>query len=220
MSDGDFVPALRFPALTRFYDPVIAATTRETVFKQLLTEQAAPSAGERILDLGCGTGTLALLIKRTEPEAELHGLDADPVILARARVKAEESGLQIGLEEGLSDRLPYADASFDQVVSTLFFHHLAPDVKARTAAEIRRILRPGGRLHVADWGRPSDPLMGALSLSIRLLDGFGPTRDNLNGRLPAIFARAGLAGAEQTRRLRTVYGTMAFYRAQRPPTPA
>ena len=220
MSDGDFVPALRFPALTRFYDPVVAVTTREAVFKRRLAEQAAPAPGERILDLGCGTGTLALLIKRTEPEAELFGLDADPEMLVRARAKAEEGGLRIRFEEGLSDRLPYPDASFDQVVSTLFFHHLTPDVKARTAAEIRRILRPGGRLHVADWGRPSDPLMGALSLSIRLLDGFGPTRDNFNGRLPAIFTQAGLAGAQQTGRLRTVYGTMTFYRAQRPPTAA
>lgn len=217
MSDGGFVPALRFPALTRFYDPVVAATTREAAFKRHLIEQAAPAPGDRILDLGCGTGTLALLMKRTEPGADLFGLDADPEMLGRARAKAEESGLRIRFEEGLSDRLHYPDASFDQVVSTLFFHHLTPDVKARTAAEIHRVLRPGGRLHVADWGRPSDPLMGVLSLSIRLLDGFEPTRENFNGRLPAIFTQAGLAGVEQTGRLRTVYGTMAFYRGQRPP---
>lgn len=215
MSDGDFVPALRVPVLTRFYDPVVAVTTREAAFKRQLIEQASPEAGDKILDLGCGTGTLALLIKQTEPEAELFGLDADPEMLARARAKAEESGLAIQFTEGLSNKLPYEDASFDQVVSTLFFHHLKLDVKEQTAAEISRVLRPGGELHVADWGRPSDPLMHGLSTSIRLLDGFEPTRDNLSGALPSIFEQAGLANAEQTGQLRTIFGTMAFYRAER-----
>lgn len=220
MSDGDFVPALRVPALTRFYDPVVALTTRESAFKRHLIEQASPAPGDRILDLGCGTGTLALLIKQTEPEAELFGLDADPEMLARARAKAEESGVAIQFADGLSNELPYEDASFDQVVSTLFFHHLKLGVKEQTAAEISRVLRPGGELHVADWGRPSDPLMHGLSTSIRLLDGFEPTRDNLSGALPAIFGQAGLVGAEQTGQLRTVFGTMAFYRAERPATAA
>ena len=220
MSDGDFVTALRVPALTRFYDPVVALTTRETTFKRRLIEQASPAAGEKILDLGCGTGTLALLIKQTEAEAELFGLDADPEVLARARAKAEASGLEIRFDEGFADRLPYEDATFDKVVSTLFFHHLERAVKERAAAEIRRVLRPGGQLHVADWGRPSDPLMGALSLSIRLLDGFEPTRDNFSGALPSIFDKTGLVGAEQTGQLRTVFGTMAFYRAERPATAA
>lgn len=220
MSDGDFVPALRVPVLTRFYDPVVGLTTREAAFKRRLIEQASPAAGDRTLDLGCGTGTLALLVKQTEPEAELVGLDADPEMLAWARAKAEDSGLAIRFDEGLSNRLPYPDASFDQVVSTLFFHHLKLDVKEQTAAEISRVLRPSGQLHVADWGRPSDPLMHALSLSIRLLDGFEPTRDNLSGALPSIFEKAGLAAVEQTGRLRTAFGTMAFYRAERPGAPA
>lgn len=220
MSDGDFVTALRVPGLTRFYDPVVGRTTRETTFKRRLIEQATPAAGDGILDLGCGTGTLALLIKETEPEAELFGLDADPEMLARARAKAAASGVAIDFDQGLSNQLPYEDGSFDQVVSTLFFHHLKLDVKQQTAAEICRVLRPGGQLHVADWGRPSDPLMRGLSLSIRFLDGFEPTRDNLNGALPSIFEQAGLAAVEQTGQLRTVFGTMAFYRAERPGAPA
>ena len=216
MSDGDFVTALRVPALTRFYDPVVALTTRETTFKRRLIEQASPAAGEKILDLGCGTGTLALLIKQTEREAELFGLDADPEMLARARAKAEASGLEIHFEEGFADRLPNEDASFDKVVSTLFFHHLERAVKEQTAAEIARVLSPGGQLHVADWGRPSDALMRGLSLSIRLLDGFEPTRDNFSGALPSIFEQAGLTAVEQAGSMPTVFGTMAFYRAARP----
>ncbi|MGH2993171.1 MAG: class I SAM-dependent methyltransferase [Solirubrobacterales bacterium] len=215
-----YLPALRFRSLTRFYDPLIRWTTRETTFKRRLLEQVSPGPGDRILDLGCGTGTLAVLIKRAQTAAEVSGLDADPEMLAPARAKAAADGVEIRFDEGLSNELPYEDGFFDTVVSTLFFHHLAPQVKRQTAAEIARVLRPGGKLHVADWGRPSDPLMRVLSVSIPLLDGFEPTRDNLAGGLPRIFEAAGLAGAAETGRLRTAFGTMAFYRAERPEGPA
>ncbi len=210
-----YLPALRFSALTRLYDPVVRATSREGRFKQMLVEQAAPAAGQRILDLGCGTGTLAIQVKRREPGAELVGLDADPEMLSQARVKAEQAGVELTLAEGMSDELPFEDESFDRVLSTLFFHHLDPEPKRRTAREIARVLRRGGELHVADWGAPADPVMGAAFLSIRLLDGFENTADNVHGELPRIFEEAGLENAEETDRIRTVLGTLALYRAGR-----
>jgi ubiquinone/menaquinone biosynthesis C-methylase UbiE len=218
MAPDEFLPALRFGALTRFYDPVVGLTTREPEFKRRLLTQLAPAGRMRILDLGCGTGTLALLIAEMEPEAELHGLDADPEMLARARRKAEAAGGSapgIEFREGLADELPWQDGYFDAVVSTLFFHHLKTEVKDRAVAEIARVLRPGGSLHVADWGRPSDPAMAVLSLGIRLLDGFEPTADNFAGRLPEILERGGLTDARETDRLRTVFGTLALYSASR-----
>jgi SAM-dependent methyltransferase len=218
--DRSYVPALRLRALTRFYDPIVGLTTRESLFKRRVLEQASPAPGDRILDLGCGTGTLAILIKQAEPGAEMLGLDADPEMLAQARAKAGAEGAEISFDEGFSDQLPYEDESIDAVVSTLFFHHLTPAVKRETASEIRRVLRPGGELHVADWGRPSNPLMRGLSLGIRLLDGFEPTRENLRGALPQIFEEAGLAAVGQPGQLQTVLGTMALYRAQRPRGPA
>jgi ubiquinone/menaquinone biosynthesis C-methylase UbiE len=210
-----YLPALRFQALTRLYDPVVRLTSREGRFKELLVDQAAPAPGQRILDLGCGTGTLALQVKQREPGAELIGLDADPEMLAQARRKAEQAGVELELTEGFSTELPYEDASFDRVLSTLFFHHLDPEPKRQTAREIARVLRKGGELHVADWGKPSDPVMAAAFLGIRMLDGFENTADNVHGDLPAIFEEAGLARAEQTDRLRTILGTMALYRAER-----
>jgi ubiquinone/menaquinone biosynthesis C-methylase UbiE len=213
----DYVSALRIRGLTRFYDPVVALTTRERLFKRRLLEQLSPEPAQRILDLGCGTGTLALLVKQAEPRAEVHGLDADPEILGRARAKAEQRGRSdISFARGLSSELPYADGYFDRVISTLFFHHLTADVKLQTAAEIARVLRPGGELHLADWGRSSDPLMAALSLGIRLLDGSEPTRDNFNGRLPTILEQGGLAAVRPTGQLRTVYGTLGLYSARKP----
>lgn len=212
--DG-YLHALRFRALTRLYDPVVRLTSREERFKELLVEQAAPAAGQRVLDLGCGTGTLAIKVKRRAPGADVVGLDADPSMLAQARRKAEEAGVELELTEGFSTELPYEDASFDRVLSTLFFHHLDPEPKRRTAREIARVLRPGGELHVADWGKPSDPAMAIAFLGIRLLDGFENTADNVHGELPRIFEEAGLERAEQTDRLRTVLGTLSLYRAER-----
>ncbi len=160
-----YVPALRFRALTGLYDPVVRATTREAEFKRRLLDRAAIGPGDRVLDLACGTGTLAIEAKQRTPGAELVGVDGDPEMLARAREKAAAAGLEIELDEGLSTDLPYDDATFDRVLSTLFFHHLDLAGKRTTIAEIARVLRPGGELHVADWGRPSDPLMARALLA-------------------------------------------------------
>jgi ubiquinone/menaquinone biosynthesis C-methylase UbiE len=217
MTDEDnYLHALRFAALTRVYDPVVRLTTREARFKKWLLEQADFTAGQRVLDLACGTGTLAIQAKELEPSLQLVGLDADPEMLKLARSKAVEGEIDIELDEGFSTELPYEDGSFDRVLSTLFFHHLDPEPKRTTAREVARVLRPGGELHVADWGPPADPAMAVAFLGVRMLDGFTNTRDNYRGALPAIFEEAGLEQAEQTRRLRTPLGTIALYRARRP----
>lgn len=214
--ESRYVPALRFRFLTRVYDPAVRATTRESELKRRLLDQAAIEPAHRVLDLGCGTGTLAVRAKRREPGAELVGLDGDPAVLARARDKAREADVEIRFDEGLSTELPYDDSTFDRVLSTLFFHHLTGADKRRTAAEVARVLRPGGALHVADLGRPADPLMWALVLQVRVFDGLEQTRDNVAGSLPAIFAEAGLEGARERDRLRTPVGIIALYSAGQP----
>jgi ubiquinone/menaquinone biosynthesis C-methylase UbiE len=216
VSSRDYLPALRFPALTRFFDPLVHFVMREERFKRTLVERASPRPGQRVLDLGCGTGTLALMVKGREPEAEVVGLDADPDILEIAASKAASAGAEIKLDRGLSTELPYEDGSFDLILSTLFFHHLAGDDKRRTAREAARVLRPGGELLVVDYGRPSDPLMRAAIGTVRLFDGIEPTRDNVAGRLPAIFAEAGFDGTTESDRFRTVFGSLSLYRSRRP----
>jgi SAM-dependent methyltransferase len=216
MPEAGYLPALRLRALTRVYDPVVRWTTREETFKTRLIEQARLRAGDRILDLGCGTGTLAVMVGELEPDAEVVGLDADPQMLSGAEAKAQKAGLSARFDEGRSDELPYEDQSFDRVLATLFFHHLTDEVKERTIAEIARVLKPGGELHVADWGPPQDPLMRAASWQIRLLDGREPTEAVIAGALPHLFEAGGLREATITERFRTTFGTLALYRAARP----
>lgn len=209
-----FIPALRFRFLTPVYDTVVAHTTREATFKRRVLERAAIGDGERVLDLACGTGTLAVQVAEAVPGAQLTGVDGDPEVLERARAKAKAAGVEVSLDEGLSTELPYADSSFDVVLSTLFFHHLTDEAKRRTAEEIRRVLRPGGRLVVGDFGRPQDPLMRAAVLAIQLGDGFASTSANVAGRLPAILRDAGLVDVAVTDRVRTPVGTIEVVAAR------
>jgi SAM-dependent methyltransferase len=211
-----YLPALRWKALTPLFDGAVRVTARETAMKQLLLDQAGVTAADSVLDLGAGTGTLAIRLKQRCPGARVVGLDADAEVLARARRKAAAAGREIEFVEGFSTDLPFPADSFDVVLSTLFFHHLTGADKRRTLAQVRRVLKPGGRLHVADWGRPGDPLMAALFLSVRAFDGFEVTADNARGALPEMFEDAGLEDARECRRLRTVLGTLALYSAQRP----
>lgn len=215
VTETRYLPALRFRALTGLYDRVIRRTTREALFKRRLLEQASLEPGQRVLDLGCGTGTLAIMAKDQHPDAELVGLDADPEMLEQAGEKAAKAGVGVQFDQGLSDRLPYKDQSFDQILSTLFFHHLTGEDKRRTAEECARVLKPGGELHVADWGAPADPLMRALFLQVRLFDGWERTHENAAGALPSLFRDAGLGEASERGRLRTAFGTLSLYGATR-----
>jgi ubiquinone/menaquinone biosynthesis C-methylase UbiE len=135
-------------------------------------KQARIEGGNRVLDLGCGTGTLTLLIKSYHSKADVLGLDADPKVLEVARAKAAKAGLNVRLDHGMAFELPYPDASFDRVVSSLMFHHLTRENKERTLKEVFRVLRPSGELHVADYGKAQNKLMRVAFLLVQMLDGF------------------------------------------------
>jgi ubiquinone/menaquinone biosynthesis C-methylase UbiE len=215
MHEHGYLPALRFHSLTRFYDPIVRVTTREAEFKRRLLAQAAIDPGDRVLDLGCGTGTLAIAAKRAQPAAEVIGLDADADILERAHRKASAARLEIEFVRGLSTQLPFPDGSVNRVLATLFFHHLDAHAKRDTIEEVARVLRPGGELHVADWGAPAGALMSLLAWQIRLLDGLEPTRENLAGELPRLFESGGLRDSAETGQLATLFGTLCLYSARR-----
>lgn len=213
-----FLPALRFHRLTPLFDWVAAVFVRDRSIKRRVLGHAALAAGEDVLDVGCGTGTLAVAAVRAAPGVRVTGLDADPNILARARRRADGAGMEIAFHEGNATELAFPDASFDVVLSTLFFHHLPDDAKRRAAAEVVRVLRPGGRLVVGDLGRPQDPLMRLAVLgTVQLLDGFTTTALNVRGGLPGVLADAGLRDVAVRDRLRTPTGSYEVITGARAP---
>lgn len=211
-----YVPALAYDWLTPAYDAVVRLTTREHRFKSALLDQATLQAGQRVLDLACGTATLTIAAKQRQPDLEITGMDGDLAILARARAKAERAGAAIQFDQALSTAMPYEAARFDRVLCSLFFHHLRTDSKRRTFGELLRVLKPGGELHIADWGQAQNPLMRFAFYGIQLLDGFDNTADNVNGLLPSLMQEAGFSDVSETRRFSTMWGTLSLYRAQRP----
>jgi ubiquinone/menaquinone biosynthesis C-methylase UbiE len=215
MTKSQYIPALKYHWLTHIYDPLIRWTLRESVFKQELIKQADIKNGHRVLDLGCGTATLTLLAKQTHPRTEVTGLDGDPGILAIAQKKIAQSRLSVRLAQGMSYQLPFADSVFDRVLSSLFFHHLTNEDKVRTLKEIFRVLRPGGELHIADWGRPHNLLMRSVFTLVQLLDGFETTNDNVRGLLPEMIRMTGFNHVTETSYFSTVFGTLRLIKAQK-----
>lgn len=215
MKQQSYIPALAYRSLTGLYDPLVRITTRERRFKAALLQQARLRAGQQVLDLACGTATLTIAAKRMQPRADITGVDGDPDILARARIKAAKAETELKFDESLSQHLPYADSSFDVVLSSLFFHHLDRENKLATLSEVWWVLKPGAELHIADWGKAANPLMRVLFLIVQMLDGFATTTDNVAGRLPEFLRASGFKEVEETQRFSTVLGTLALYRAKR-----
>lgn len=210
----DYKPALAYDWLTGLYDPVMRVTMREGEFKDRLVTQANIQDGHTVLDLGCGTGTLTGLIKARHSSASVVGLDGDPKALQIARGKLSQQGHKVTLVEAMSFQMPFDLASFDRVTSSLLFHHLSTADKRRTLQEVRRVLKPGGELHIADWGKPQNFVMRAAFLLVQLLDGFDTTADNVRGLIPSLLEEAGFRGIREQDRLATIFGTVSLYSAR------
>lgn len=210
-----YVPALGYHWLTRFYDPLVRRAFHESAFQRRLIEEAAIGPNHRVLDLGCGTATLALLILQIQPRALVVGLDTDQEILNIAKDKATQVGADLALHCGMAIQLPYANSCFDRVHSSLLFHHLLPEEKRTTLREVWRVLRPGGELYIADWGKAEDWRMRTAFLLVQFLDGFKSTSENVSGKLPELLNQAGFVGVSEAERLRTMFGNLALIQARK-----
>ena len=209
-------PALGYDWLLPLYDPLHRWLLRESTLKHLLIQQADIGPGQRMLDLACGTGTLALMLQRDQPRSRIYGLDADPKALRRAQDKATRAASPIRLQLGLSYELPYPDHCFDHIFSSFAFHHLSHLHKRQTLAQVQRVLAPGGAFHLLDLGAPATALGAHLT---RLLHPDGATRDNVHGLLPQFMAAAGLVHVRQTHRCLTPIGWAAYYGGRTAATP-
>ena len=140
------------------YDLLIWLLTlgRERRFRERLLAPARLQPGESVLDVGCGTGGLAMAAKRrVGGTGEVHGVDASPEMIARANAKPRRAGLAARFEIALAESLPFPDARFDVVLSTVMLHHLPRAVREQSVREMARVLRPGGRVLVVDFAGAS-----------------------------------------------------------------
>jgi SAM-dependent methyltransferase len=198
-----YVPAAGIGALNRFYDLGIAAVMREPTWRPLLVREVSATKPTVVVDVGCGTGTLTT--KLVADGRQVIGVDGDPGILTQAQRKKHAD--RVAWRVGLSDHLPLADGIADVVVMSLLLHHLTTRLKQLSLSEAHRVLRPGGRLLVADWGAAHDPMMRAGYLGLQLLDGFENTADNVRGLVPGFIESAGFTTPERLQRIRTVFGS-------------
>jgi SAM-dependent methyltransferase len=208
-----YIPALSHDWLTPLYDPLIRWFMREERFKRRLVEQAEVRDGHRVLDIGCGTGTLAVMVKQAHPRARVVGLDGDAKVLEIARAKAARVGVELSLDEGMAYELPYPDGSFDRVLSSLMLHHLTTDDKRRTFHEVLRVLRAGGEMHVVDFGPPRTLYSRLVALVAARSE---EAAVNVRGLLPEMFREAGFEQVEEAEQFMTVAGALSFYRARKP----
>jgi ubiquinone/menaquinone biosynthesis C-methylase UbiE len=207
-----YIPALSFRWLTPLYDPLLKWGMREETFKRRLIERAGIHSRDHVLDLGCGTGTLTLMLKQAVPGADVTGLDSDPEVLSIARSKSEEAHVGIQWDHGLAFELPYPDHSFDVVVSSLVIHHLTGEDKVRAFREARRVLRPAGALHIVDFGRPFSLLTHVQASVMKNLE---QAADNFAGRIVIMLREAGFESVNETERFNTIFGPVWFYQAMK-----
>jgi len=207
--ENSYVPALHFRRLSALYDPLVRFTTQERYFRRKVIELTQVGGGHHVLDIGCGTGTQIIMLKKSCTPAVVFGLDYDRDILELARRKIVKGGLVILLVQGTAFRLPFADSTFDRVISSLVFHHLTSEDKRHAMRETLRILKPGGFFILADFGKPASTLMRFISSIFRRLE---DTEDNLAGRLPLMMQEAGFQGVELVAEFSTLFGTVAGYK--------
>jgi ubiquinone/menaquinone biosynthesis C-methylase UbiE len=207
-AERTYVPAAGHRFLLPLYDPLTRLLGGRRMLGALIA-QAALEPRQAVLDIGCGTGTLAILIKQSHPDIAVFGLDPDPPALARARRNAERAGVSVRFERGVAEALEQADGTFDRVFSSLMFHHLGRDERSRVLAEVRRVLKPGGRLEFVDLAG------GTHNFLAQMLHG-RQLRASAEDRLLKRMREAGLIDARRVATRSTIVGAIAYYQAVAP----
>ena len=210
-AQNSYIPALKYSWLTQFYDTLLNTFLREKTFKSKLIESVRSINPKHILDIGCGTATLSLMMEASFPEACVTGLDGDEKILTIAKGKIGQLKSSVRLIQAMSYAIPLSSGLFDVVTSSLMLHHLNAEDKAKTLKEVYRVLRPNGTIAIADWGKPSNFLMRLVFYLVQFLDGFETTTDNVRGRIPEYLSNAGFGAVTEIEKLDTLLGTISIY---------
>lgn len=188
-----YLPAAGQDWALPLYDPFVRLAGIHKALRAL-AGQAALQRSHRVLDIGCGTGTLAVLIRRLHPDVDVTGLDPDPKALGRAERKARRAGVSVRFDRGFSQDLPYPDQSFDRVFSSFMFHHLDAQTKGETLCAVRRVLKPEGSFHLLDFGGEDAHAHGWLA---QLFHSSERLRDNSDSRILSLMNESGLRNAKK-----------------------
>lgn len=214
MNQMEFTPALGRPELTGAYDLAIRLLTRERRWRSVLLEQLAPRDGEAILDVGCGTGTLGLLVKKVAPGARVVGLDPDPAVLEIAAGKARGAGVEIEWRQGFARDADRLGGPFTKIVSSLVLHQVPMEEKRRGIEAMARAVVPGGEVHIADYARQRSKFMRTLFGLVQRLDGAENTEPNARGAIEAILADLDPASRRPSGIVRTPTGEISLFRLE------
>jgi ubiquinone/menaquinone biosynthesis C-methylase UbiE len=149
-----------------YYDFMVEITSlgHASMLRRMTVDNAQIRPGDQVLDVGCGTGEVALLVKTRTKADKVHGIDPDPEMIAVARSKAARKKLEVDFRVGVIEALPFPDASLDVVTSSLMMHHLPEELKVRGLTEVYRVLKPDGRLLIADFMQPSQSILNHLMM--------------------------------------------------------
>ncbi|KRB79009.1 MULTISPECIES: class I SAM-dependent methyltransferase [Sphingomonadaceae] len=199
---------------TADYDRAIRLWTRETLWRRAMLEELAARPGETILDVGCGTGSFAVMLKASQPAVRVIGIDPDEEALTIARAKADVAVLNVEWEQGFARDLGVRGA--DAIVSSLMFHQVPMTEKRAGLSAMFAAVRPGGRIVIADYGRQKGLMRVLFRLTIQRLDGVADTQPNADGILPELVKAAGFRKVRDVARFDTVTGTIGLIVASRP----
>jgi len=206
-----FLPAAGHDLFLPLYDPILSLMGGDRARRDLI-EQANIKPGQSILDIGCGTGTLVVLLKRQFAAVQVAGLDPDPKALRRAKNKVRRAAVSVQLDQGFADELPYEKGSFDRVLSSFMLHHLDEQERENTLAEVLRVLKPAGTFHLLDFAADDHGSHGRWD---RLIHSHAQLKDNVEERILQLIRRAGFTNAEKVKDGSMLIGWLrtAFYEA-------
>ena len=218
MYDRAYMPALAEHRLTPFFDATVALMTCERTWHRAFVRQISPEPRDVILDVGCGTGTLAVALKQACEAATVYGTDHDPDALTRAELKARDAGVLVHFTQGYAQSVATMAAANrpNKVVSSLLLHQIPLAGKRETLRSAFAALRSGGELHVADYGAQKSPLMKFAFRHVQALDASNNAQANADGRLPELIAEAGFVAVRENTVIPTPTGSISLYSALRP----
>lgn len=211
-----FTPALGRFGAGQLYD-VILALTGERRWRGAVASALALAPGDVVVDVGCGSGSQAVMLFGAQPEARIVGVDPDERMLALARRKAQRAGANVELRVGMGDALRdvLADVRPNKLVSSLVLHQCPMRVKRAILASMHEVLPPGGRLVIADYGLQRTQLMRSAFRIVQMADGYEDTQPNADGILTSLIAEAGFRDVREAEVFPTITGSISIYVAER-----